>query len=83
MGSHSELPPQWVDIYDDTVEKLKQVKEIRNWSLQNLHRLIKLPFKIDTDIEKLSAKRIKAQFGNFSKMDEQINERTHEATKVQ
>ena len=30
MGSHSQLPPQWVDIYDDTVEKLKQVKEIRN-----------------------------------------------------
>ena len=29
MNSRSTLPPQWVDLYDDTVEKLKQFKDYR------------------------------------------------------
>lgn len=37
---------------------------------------------IEKEIEKLSAKRIKSQFGDFTKMDQQINEKTQQATRV-
>ena len=29
MHSHNKLPPQWVDLYEETVEKLKRIEELR------------------------------------------------------
>lgn len=40
MGDTSTLPPIWIDIYEETQEKLKRINEISNWG--NIEKRIKL-----------------------------------------
>lgn len=78
MGGTSALPPIWVDIYEETQEKIKKIIEIS----MTCKRIGLLKVCLGKEGQKLVAKRIKLQFGDHAELDKQIEKRNSEATRV-